>query len=704
MADLAAQIAKAKQAGYSDAQIASYLGSDAAMAPKVKAARAAGYSDSDIVGHLGRQSLGDRIYDATVKPVAEAYDHAKAGVVQDFEATKARAKAPPPNPVDAAKQSVAELQRGARFAGDVAGIPLAPIGQALDNYVVKPAAHALSGIPLPAYGDDGKRLTRDQVQTKWEGGVRNALSAVGAPEAGAASRLAPAAAAAPKTSALAETAARFDRAGVSPMLAAGGGKGMSAATNAIAENPIAGVLTRGRLKNAMTQSSASAQNLAGQYGDTRGAQITGENIQKGVQRFARDKDAPQSFAAKATAKYDDVFGKLDTAMAGKTNAPTRTPVYGEGMLSGTKLGETVEGGSQIATPATTQVLNDILNSTQSAALGDLVTDPTLSKAAKAITGAQDAKDMSFGDLRRVRTWVRDAQKDPELRQKIGPANLKRLEGALTQDIYTNADKLGSPELSRQLRRTDQFYAAGQQRIQSALQPFDDAGSGESAYRRLIQAAGSTGSADAQKLLSVKRSLSPDEWGDVAANAVSEMGKPTAGTRAVGEESPFSVNTFVTNYNAFSPRGKDILFGATGGGGKQATQLRASLDNLATVVDDLKGIEKGANTSKSAVSAQTVGTVGGLLNHVTAIPTAIGLGGMALTGEIMTNPLAVRWLTKLVSAAKRGPAPTSIVIKQLGNAAKANAALLPLYRQAPMLLEAPKVSTPASAEQQQTPAQ
>lgn len=54
MADLAASIAKAKRAGYSDAEIAAYIGQDKALAPKVQQARKAGYSDAEIVGHLGK--------------------------------------------------------------------------------------------------------------------------------------------------------------------------------------------------------------------------------------------------------------------------------------------------------------------------------------------------------------------------------------------------------------------------------------------------------------------------------------------------------------------------------------------------------------------------------------------------------------------------------------------------------------------------
>lgn len=57
MADLAASIAKARKAGYSDAEIAAYVAKDPSMGPKVAAARKAGYSDAEVVKHLGKVSV-----------------------------------------------------------------------------------------------------------------------------------------------------------------------------------------------------------------------------------------------------------------------------------------------------------------------------------------------------------------------------------------------------------------------------------------------------------------------------------------------------------------------------------------------------------------------------------------------------------------------------------------------------------------------
>lgn len=433
---------------------------------------------------------------------------------------------------------------------------------------------------------------------------------------------------APKPNPVRETVQRFDRAGVQPNLAAARGKGSATIANVVAENPIAGIPARGRLKAQATQAGAKADKLAGGYGEARGAQITGENVQGGVTRYAGDRNAPTSFAAKADKLYTDVFAKIDEAQSAQVGK--RADMTGVGGGKGPVPYSPVHAAESEATLG-------VLANRAGGKIGSIISDPKLSTIAEAVM--RDRGITTFGDLRALRTWVRTAQRDPQLRQGVDDAALQSLERALTADIMTNAQGLAGPQVAHELRRADQFYRAGSERIQKALQPFANAGSGESAYSRIVQAAGSTSSADAQKLLSLKRSLSADEWGDVASNIITNLGKPSP---AAGVDEGFSVSNFVTNYAKMSDKGREVLFGSTGGGGGKATALKSELDNLASVVADLKAVERGANASKTAVNAQGIATLGGL----TILPVTIKiLGTMAVAGEVMTNPAFVRWLAR-----------------------------------------------------------
>jgi hypothetical protein len=314
--------------------------------------------------------------------------------------------------------------------------------------------------------------------------------------------------------------------------------------------------------------------------------------------------------------------------------------------------------------------------------------------------------VSFSDLRELRSWVRGLRKAaPDLRQGIAEADLKRLEGALTRDIYSNASTLGGPEAARKLQQTDRFYAVGSKRIKNALKAFDGADgakSGESTFARIQQKAGSNASADAQKLLSLKRSLSPDEWGDVAATQIKHMGRPTKGAaEGVPDDAAFSISNFVSNYADMSPRARKIMFGSIGGGGSTASSLADELDNLVNVAGALKGVEKGANASKTAVNAQAAGTVVGLLNPKTTALTLTGLGGFAATGEMMTNPVAVRAIAGLAKASRQGSRALNGQMGRLRIQAQTNPILLSVYVEAQRALLAPPIeaATPVAASEE-----
>lgn len=70
--NLAESIAKARKSGYSDAEIAAYIGKDPGVGPKVAQARKAGYSDAEIVSHLASPSLGDQLGDFATQAIVGA--------------------------------------------------------------------------------------------------------------------------------------------------------------------------------------------------------------------------------------------------------------------------------------------------------------------------------------------------------------------------------------------------------------------------------------------------------------------------------------------------------------------------------------------------------------------------------------------------------------------------------------------------------
>lgn len=479
--------------------------------------------------------------------------------------------------------------------------------------------------------------------TRYEGAARLAGALAGG--IAAAPKAANALAAAPVAeNSLAGQVAAFERAGVRPSLAATGGKGAATATKFISENPLAGILTRKRLNASLEDTAAAADRQARAYGTPRGPVNVGESVQEGVTRFAKDRNAPDSFKTASGAHYDKAFAQIPNG---------------------------------IVNPAeTSKALGDITSRISAPNLGGVIKDPKIAQIAEAFT--KDAGKVSFNDLRALRTWVREAKGDPGLRQGMSEADLARLEGALTQDISANAAALGGPKAAQSLRRADQFYAAGQQRIDRALEAFTDAKSGESAYQRILAAAGSSGTADIRKIVALKRSLRPSEWGDVASTMIDRLGRPSPGAAGAVDDA-FSIDRFVTGYAKLSPQGREALFGSLGGGGAKTASLKAELDNLVRVADMQKNVERMANASKSGIGFQQTAMGAGLV--AAPVKTGAILGGMTVTGEMLSSPYAVRWLANLSRARQNGPQAFASAVNRLGAAAKTNPTLASIYEQA-----------------------
>jgi hypothetical protein len=471
---------------------------------------------------------------------------------------------------------------------------------------------------------------------------------------------------------------QFDDAGVRPTAAAVGGRDTAPITKAVAENPVAGWRARANLQNSLDDTSAAAARIADEYGTPGPADLMGQRIQEGVERFSNGPALQQfgggvvqrfdaairaptrdvgSFSAKANAVYEPIWDRLNNILSQRAARQIRTPT---------------------STRFTRQAIAGINNRVQNPALSDLTRSPLINRITTAVDEAGTGIPLS--DLRQLRTWVRRAQSDPQLRQDADQGALQLIEGALTQDIYRSVAAI-SPDSVRQLRLADTFYRKGTQRIQDALQSFASSNSGEDAYRRVLSAASNGAGADLRKLTSLKLALSPDEWGDISATVISNLGRPTSGAANALENGAFSVNTFVTNYAKLSNRGRRVLFGDMGGGGARARELHAALENLAQVAGMQKAVQGAANHSNTAVAGQSVALLGGLGASVvnpSLAPSLLGsLGAMTITGEALTNPRFVRWLASAPAAGQTvgGLRRHAAALAQL---AANNPALQPIY--------------------------
>lgn len=469
--------------------------------------------------------------------------------------------------------------------------------------------------------------------------------------------------------------AEFDAAGVRPILPAVQGRGTAPMVMAIAENPVGGN-ARANIQNSVDDVGASLRRRVAQAGNPEPREIAGEIAQRGVRRFANGRNEPMpalqvldratgrmrnatprevpvrdwSFGAKSRAVYDDVFGRLAADE--------------QAMISG-------GAGPHLDLTATQNTLAAIRSRVSGQASSEAMGSPFVRQMEQAIADDMASGTLRFQDLRQWRTHVREAQRNEGLRQGMDNATLQRLESALTQDIYASALRIGG-QAADDLRTADRWYRTVSNRIQTALQPFDNASGGAQAYRRVIDLASQGGRQNTRQLEQLRASLRPDEWRSVSASIMDELGNPSFGNPHVMEPGAFSLEHFVTNVARMSPEGRQSLFGP---------QLAQQLENLARVGGYVKGVRGFANHSRSGSSLQNMSTLGAAGGAVAAAAggNAAPLGMLVaagvtarITGEMLTNPAFVRWLT---SPAAGG---LSRQLAALSTIAARDPAVAPLY--------------------------
>jgi hypothetical protein len=238
-------------------------------------------------------------------------------------------------------------------------------------------------------------------------------------------------------------------------------------------------------------------------------------------------------------------------------------------------------------------------------------------------------NLTYEQVRGLRSYVGEAMKNPGQIGNMTDGMWKQLYGSLSKDLDAFAANKG-PEAALAYKRANQYYAAGRNRIDNALDFLMDKTAGnEGSFERLLSLGKDRGAkSNIQDLISVRRSMLPEEWDEVSGVIARQLGKPTA---AQGGE--FSATEFVKNWNNMAPAAKKMMFD---------TPTREALDSLGNVAESIKMWDQAKNHSNSA----THGWAGvSLMGAMFATgKTATVLGGNFFLSKVLTSPTIINWLS------------------------------------------------------------
>lgn len=477
------------------------------------------------------------------------------------------------------------------IAGNIAGGALLPIGKATSPLSLAKAGAAYGGVygAGSADGNIGDRLTGGAIGAL-AGGVSGYAGgkAIGALEARSASR----AAAQGERNALLQD---FKAQGVDPMAANVGGPASKVATGGAGQ----AFFSAGSIRNA-------AERQTGQFGEA-----VGKNAAQAGSVLPADEAG--MLARTAAERYSKQTSQRGSALYDRAYQAAG----GEKIVPQSAISEI---DAQIAR----------LSQSPDASAASLVKE----------LGAFKKKleeGVSIVGLRDARTRLSQGVYDGKLRSSADQQVYRNVLDRISTDIQDGLQAAGKDRAAGMFRTADKYWAERVDYIDKVLEPIVGKNrSGEQILQSVESMATGKGGGVA-RLRDIMRSLSDEERGNVQATIIDRIGRATKGAQGA-EGDTFSANTFLTNWNGLSQKGKSVLFGNS--------ELRQSLDQLARVAASVKDTTRYANTSNSAGALGWQAFVSTGAYTAGGLPSALlAAGGQYITGKMLASPRFAAWLAR-----------------------------------------------------------
>ena len=273
--------------------------------------------------------------------------------------------------------------------------------------------------------------------------------------------------------------------------------------------------------------------------------------------------------------------------------------------------------------------------------------------------------LPYEALKALRTRIGEKIADAGISPDIPTAQLKKLYGALSQDINAAVQASGNRNAAQALSRADSFYKAGMKRIEQVSSVVERNGGTEKVF-----GAAMNGTRDGATTISaVMKSLDPEGQRMVASAVLRRMGKANPGNQNdLGEV--FSSERFLTNWNTMDRAARGALFNRMG------PEYVRNLDAIAKTASNIReGSKVFANPSGTSVGVAQMSAGAAFVYSLakmdfgTAGIIAGSTAGANLSARLMTNPRFVNWLAKQTQVAPGAIESQLLALERMGDANK-----------------------------------
>lgn len=401
----------------------------------------------------------------------------------------------------------------------------------------------------------------------------------------------------------------FARVGSAPTVGQGANNARSRLTEAVLRNAPGGAgVVRGRLEQQADELGAGVERIAGKLSTAQGAERGGKAVISGI-------TGPSGFMSRFKAESSRLYDEVQKLLPPDTKVPAQ---------------------------ATQQALAELTTPIQGAAnTSGLLMNPKVAGIAKAFGDdlAANGGTLPYEAVKRLRSQIGELIGDSALSPDTPTRQLRRLYGAMSDDLSQAAIATGDKRVIQAASRANTYYRAGMKRVDDIERVVDRAGGPEAVYKALFSNSREGGTT----LRKVMQSLDGQAQRDLAATTLRRLGKANPSAQdELGEV--FSPETYLTNWSRMAPEAKRALFDRFG------PSFSKDMDAIAVAAAKIRGANQTLpNPSGSAVVGGQVGAFGALAYSLFSgnIPAAgMVASSMAATNgaaRAMTNPRFVKWL-------------------------------------------------------------
>ncbi|NIJ32797.1 hypothetical protein [Sphingomonas oligoaromativorans] len=410
----------------------------------------------------------------------------------------------------------------------------------------------------------------------------------------------------------------FDRQNVTPMAAQVGGTASRAAT-AISRATIGGVPLADAARRSVATAQAAQDRIAAAIGRVTDDTGAGQAAQRGV----------ESFIGSTLAKSKRLYNAIPIAgqrPAVLTNTKQALADLNAGLASNPQL------SGQIADPRLQAYEEAIAGRTQNVPTG------LVSEGGAPITRqVQKGGNLSWQDLQAFRSHIGERLGQPTLTSDTSTQALRKLYGALSEDMKATAAKEG-PEALRAFNRANAYYRARQARIENVLKMLtgnDLNKSPEAAFKQVSSWAKEGG--DSARLAQAMRSLPKDEANTVRASVFARLGD---------RNGDFSPAVFASQWEKLDPRAKTALF--------PDAHYQQDLKDIAKIAAAIKRAPEFTNHSGTAHAINGMQLAEEALDGHPLKAAGLGIAQYGV-GRLLASPRFARWVAQSPRQAAGAPA-------------------------------------------------